>query len=588
MRSRNGFLDASAAPRCRWRWRAPSSSAIPASSLPLPGRRRQPEKLAGPHHAGADHAAGAARPARRRCPAPAGCSCRWSCASGRRTPTATRRRSPVIPLQMKLAGAVRRRPRPLRHRPAAAARRSTTWSSRCTSPSPARYSRPPPASLLAFVSQPEVSASPQESTIRMRSHFSRPLALLLLTVALALAAPGAHAQARQAARAAVRHRELRGAARRLFRKRQRRSRQRRRVRHRQDRQHPVKGCHPRRLPGPRRTAAGDDLQLLLGRREHQGAHARLTAAAAAQRPAPRRRGDARAGARGAEALPHRLHRQLQPPAVQPQPRHARAARLPRPEARPGRQAHAGHLRPRVQGARRPSPADPALVNSAISTSRRRLGQGVHGESDRRDALPRRSRIAERSSRRRQVRCLRRVAPSTTSRSRSTPSRTWSTRWAGMPGRKAILYVSDGLPMVAGQDVFYAVEREVQGDLGAARVARVRRLPPPRGAGGAGQRQPHHLLHHRRRRPAHLLVGVGGAADGRPPGMSPFIDGQNIYNLQAPLLTLAEDTGGVAIINTNDVGHAAESRGARLPHLLLAGLPAARISATAGTTKSRSR
>jgi hypothetical protein len=36
-------------------------------------------------------------------------------------------------------------------------------------------------------------------------------------------------------------------------------------------------------------------------------------------------------------------------------------------------------------------------------------------------------------------------------------------------------------------------------------------------------------------------------------MSSFIDSQNIYNLQAPLLTLAEDTGGKAIINTNDVG-----------------------------------
>ena len=29
--------------------------------------------------------------------------------------------------------------------------------------------------------------------------------------------------------------------------------------------------------------------------------------------------------------------------------------------------------------------------------------------------------------------------------------------AGMPGRKAVLYVSDGLQMIAGQDVFYAVQ-----------------------------------------------------------------------------------------------------------------------------------
>ena len=31
--------------------------------------------------------------------------------------------------------------------------------------------------------------------------------------------------------------------------------------------------------------------------------------------------------------------------------------------------------------------------------------------------------------------------------------------AGLPGRKAVLYVSDGLPMIAGQDVFHYVQEK---------------------------------------------------------------------------------------------------------------------------------
>ena len=35
--------------------------------------------------------------------------------------------------------------------------------------------------------------------------------------------------------------------------------------------------------------------------------------------------------------------------------------------------------------------------------------------------------------------------------------------AGLPGRKAILYVSDGLPMIAAQDIFQDIQEKISGN-----------------------------------------------------------------------------------------------------------------------------
>lgn len=123
--------------------------------------------------------------------------------------------------------------------------------------------------------------------------------------------------------------------------------------------------------------------------------------------------------------------------------------------------------------------------------------------------------------------------------------------AGMPGRKAVLYVSDGIPLVPGQDVFHAVQSKFPDgsstaltqsfDYDASR--RFRELTASANAN----------------RITFYTIDAGGlrtyssiSAENFDPGQGIFIDQLDIQNLQAPLQTMAEATGGVAVLNANNV------------------------------------
>ncbi len=123
--------------------------------------------------------------------------------------------------------------------------------------------------------------------------------------------------------------------------------------------------------------------------------------------------------------------------------------------------------------------------------------------------------------------------------------------SGVVGRKAILYVSDGIPLVPAEDLFIAVEQKY--NRSSARVHafsysyanRYRDIVHRANASGmtfytldAGGLK------------AHETIGAdfAGTSDG---GMA-FVDSVRSSNLQAPLTILAEDTGGKSIINTNAV------------------------------------
>jgi hypothetical protein len=121
---------------------------------------------------------------------------------------------------------------------------------------------------------------------------------------------------------------------------------------------------------------------------------------------------------------------------------------------------------------------------------------------------------------------------------------------GLPGRKMVLYVSDGVPMVVAEDMFHLLNekfRESSVLMQAREFDASRRFQELTQQANAN-------------RVSFYTIDAGGlrtlsaaSAEQQSAGASAFIDSQNTYNLQAPLITLAEQTGGRAIINTNDVG-----------------------------------
>ena len=122
--------------------------------------------------------------------------------------------------------------------------------------------------------------------------------------------------------------------------------------------------------------------------------------------------------------------------------------------------------------------------------------------------------------------------------------------AGMPGRKAILYVSDGLQMIVGQDVYYAVQlkygEQSTGLTESMQFDTSRRLTELAATANAN-RVTFYTID-----AAGLRVYSSISAENATAGQGVYVDSVQISNLQAPLQMLAEKTGGVAIINANQV------------------------------------
>lgn len=197
-------------------------------------------------------------------------------------------------------------------------------------------------------------------------------------------------------------------------------------------------------------------------------------------------------------------------------------------------------------------SDPALVNSALFEIEKETGYGVHRESDRNDVL---RDVEDADSVQAAIGKVRAYAGSLYNDTMVSIDaiKDLVGSLGGLPGRKAILYVSEGLPMVSAEDVFQALNekfRESSVLLESREFDASRRIQELAASANAN-------------RVTFYTIDAGGlrtyssaSAERQTagtPGMSSFIDSQNIFNLQAPLLTLAEDTGGKAIINTNDVG-----------------------------------
>ncbi|HEY0511272.1 MAG TPA: VWA domain-containing protein [Thermoanaerobaculia bacterium] len=197
-------------------------------------------------------------------------------------------------------------------------------------------------------------------------------------------------------------------------------------------------------------------------------------------------------------------------------------------------------------------SDPSLIASGMLELEKVSAQGVHGESDRRDFL---QKIQDSQSVNEADSYARTYAQSAfNDLSFSVDAiKKMIDALAGMPGRKAVLYVSDGLQMIAGQDVFYAVQNKY-GEQSTSLTQTLEFDISHRLEELASQANANRITFYTIDAAGLRTYESTSAANQGPgpsaPGLTQLVDSVNISNLQSSLQFMAEKTGGVAIINTN--------------------------------------
>ncbi len=121
-----------------------------------------------------------------------------------------------------------------------------------------------------------------------------------------------------------------------------------------------------------------------------------------------------------------------------------------------------------------------------------------------------------------------------------------------PGRKAIVYVADGIPMIAGEDIFYFLHGVYENAVSLLEMAEydLSRRFQQLAASANANRVSFYTIDARG-----LTVYSQGTVDSAVaglPGQMAQIDTILRTNLQSPLQLMAEETGGRAIINANRV------------------------------------
>jgi len=200
--------------------------------------------------------------------------------------------------------------------------------------------------------------------------------------------------------------------------------------------------------------------------------------------------------------------------------------------------------------RHPFTSDPELIASALYELETHTGNAVHFDSDRRDIL---DAIYEAE----QFYHVRGRATTYAESIYNDMSFTLRAiddmveTLAGLPGRKAILYVSDGLSMRPGEDIFYALEERFRDSGQGSVLMEIHRYDMTRDyqrltAKANANRVTFYTLD-----AAGLRTYSYMDASNATPQGGAFIDQVHFSNLQNSLVYMAQETGGAVIMNTND-------------------------------------
>ncbi len=191
-------------------------------------------------------------------------------------------------------------------------------------------------------------------------------------------------------------------------------------------------------------------------------------------------------------------------------------------------------------------SDPAIVASALFDIEKISAFGNSADNDRRDVLEDIEDATDSASAAARVRSY---ADSLYNDVNFTISalKDFVSSIAGLPGRKAILYVSDGVPMKAGEDIYYRLsEKFPEGTsiLESMTYDNSRAFQEVAAAANANRVTFYTL------EATGLRVPTNISAENRVSTSSSMVDSVYFSNLQAPLQTLAHETGGQALLNMN--------------------------------------
>ncbi len=198
--------------------------------------------------------------------------------------------------------------------------------------------------------------------------------------------------------------------------------------------------------------------------------------------------------------------------------------------------------------RHPFTKDPEVVASALSEIETQTGYGVHYDSDRRDLLDfiyneARS-VTEASGR---VTSYAESIFNDMSFTLDSISKQVEIL-GGLPGRKAVLYVSDGLSMRPGEDAFYALNDKFKDSASLTEIFRF----------DLSRRFDALISQANANRVTFYTVDASGLrtysymdAANHTAGGGAQIDQTHFSNIQSSIRFMAEETGGFSIINTNN-------------------------------------